>query len=133
MRGFALVELMVVVAIVAILAAIGFPTYQGYVARSQTTAALATVRPGKTMIETAIAEQREASLLDADYIGIKASASCSSVRVEVTSDYAAWIECHVSGSPKVDGKALYLRRDTEGVWTCDASAFDVPYRPGGCS
>ncbi|WP_429001774.1 hypothetical protein [Xanthomonas sacchari] len=37
---------MAAVAIVAILAAIGFPVYQGYVARSQTTAALA-VAAGK--------------------------------------------------------------------------------------
>ncbi|MBB6367824.1 MULTISPECIES: pilin [unclassified Xanthomonas] len=131
-RGFALIELMVAVAIVAILAAIGFPVYQGYVARSQTTAALAILRPGKTMIETAIAEQRDASLLDADYIGVKAAASCSAVSVDVTSNYVVQLGCRVSGNSKVEGKILYLKRNVEGVWTCDASAFEVPYRPGGC-
>ncbi|WP_319019924.1 pilin [Xanthomonas sacchari] len=131
-RGFALIELMVAVAIVAVLAAIGFPVYQGYVARSQTTAALAILRPGKTMIETAVAEQRDASLLDADYIGVRASASCSSVSVDVTSNYVVQLGCRVSGNSKVEGKTLYLKRDGEGVWTCDASAFELPYRPGGC-
>lgn len=132
MRGFALIELMMAIVIVAVLAAIGFPVYQGYVARSQTTAALAILRPGKTMIETAVAEQRDASLLDADYIGIKAAASCSAVSVDVTGNYMVQLGCRVSGNSKVEGKILYLRRNVEGVWTCDASAFEVPYRPGGC-
>ncbi|NYF20476.1 type IV pilus assembly protein PilA [Xanthomonas sp. JAI131] len=132
MRGFALIELMIVVAIVAILAAIGMPLYQGYVAKSQVTAALATVRPGKTTIETAIAERRDVSIVDADYVGLRSSSACPSIDVSLAEDYVARIECHVAGNSKVDGKSLFLRRDSEGVWTCDASAFDVPYRPGGC-
>ncbi|WP_167336265.1 pilin [Xanthomonas sacchari] len=84
------------------------------------------------MIETAVAEQRVASLLNADHIGIKASASCSSVSVEVSNNYLAQLGCRVSGNSKVDGNILYLKRNVEGVWTCNASAFEVPYRLGGC-
>ncbi|HHW4685814.1 MAG TPA: pilin, partial [Xylella sp.] len=41
--GFNLVELMIVIAIIALLAVIAPPAYQHYVARSQVTAALADI------------------------------------------------------------------------------------------
>lgn len=58
-RGFTLIELMIVVAIVGILAAVALPAYQDYTARSRVTEGLALAADAKAMIATGAATQNE--------------------------------------------------------------------------
>jgi len=50
-QGFTLIELMIVVAIVAILAGVGMPAYQNYTARAKFTEVVAATGPLKTGVE----------------------------------------------------------------------------------
>jgi len=50
-KGFTLIELMIVVAIIGILAAIAIPQYQNYTARSQVTRALSEASSIKSIVE----------------------------------------------------------------------------------
>ncbi|MGY0560270.1 pilin [Luteimonas sp. A277] len=136
-KGFTLIELMIVVAIIAILAAIALPAYQNYVARSQVTAGLADIRAGVTAYEEGIqAGNRIDDPTDVTNLGLAATTP----RCAITAT-GAWnapsgqtIVCTLNGNPNVDDKTVTLTRDTNGQWPCTvASDLDPKHVPAGCT
>lgn len=134
--GFTLIELMIVVVIIAVLAAIGIPQYQNYVARAQAAAGLAEIAPGRTAYETMIndGETDDSKFTDVSNLDLQPTTT----RCDVTATYDAsgggtgTIACKLKGSPAVNTKTITLERNSEGVWTCK-SELDDKFRPKPCT
>lgn len=129
-RGFSLVELMIVVAIIAILSAIAILFYQNFTIRSQVSAGLSDLRVGMTAFEEAVVARDLTVFSHAD-IGLSfATARCEPIGIDPGPD--GYVSCTLNGHPAIRGGVIELSRNSEDGWSCHISGIDERFFPEGC-
>ncbi|WP_145155946.1 pilin [Pseudomonas oryzihabitans] len=152
-KGFTLIELMIVVAIIGILAAIAIPQYQNYVARSQVARVMSEAGSLRTAVENCVLNGRTTVgtgagecdpgatgsnlLTGASQTGatLPANTGVPQVTIGTNATTASTVVASFgnNSAPVLASTALtWTRAPADGTWRCFTTA-PANLRPAGCA
>ena len=141
-QGFTLIELMIVVAIIGILAAIAIPAYQDYIVRSKVTELVSAASACKNSVSEYFQTQNTAPT-DNDEAGCSDNSSQYVTSLTVASTAATAATVTVLADPAIGGgilatdgvvlTAAYDATTGQVEWTCGpAGTMEPKYLPANC-
>ena len=138
-KGFTLIELMIVVAIIAILAAIAIPAYQDYLIRSQVSEGAVLADGSKTAMAEFYSNKGSFPTTNAS-AGLASAGSISgqyvsSVNVGTTQGKIVATYSGAKANTKIQAKTLIFSAVTNAgsiEWHCTGGTVDSKYLPTSC-
>ena len=131
-KGFTLIELMIVVAIIGILAAIAIPAYQNYTKRSHVSEGLSLAGGAKAAVTEYYASNGKWPTSNTE-AGIATTITGNAVKsVVVTNSGVITVTYNTKAEP--NKKIILQGKDADGAvqWDCKGGDLDDKYRPSNC-
>ena len=134
-KGFTLIELMIVVAIIGILAAVAIPAYQDYIGRAQMSEPVTLLGGGKTPISEYIADKGAIPSALTDVMSTTSGKYTASI--VLTGDVTTITLTATMASAGVNANLLnttVLLKSTDGAksWTCTKGTAPDKFLPSAC-
>lgn len=134
-QGFTLIELMIVVAIIGILAAVAIPAYQDYTIRAKISEGLNLAGGVKSRVEETRIGLGQFPAFHASY-GLAAAPSITGNNVgEVEVTAGGVITVTFANDPAITTKTITLTPTIQSGsirWSCTGGSVDSKYRPASC-
>lgn len=137
-KGFTLIELMIVIAIIGVLASFAIPAYQDYLARAQVAEGITLSGAGKAPLSEYFSDRGLWPLTASDVLAATAGKYVSQITIvggAGTTDPVT-LETRMKGTgvnPLIAGGTLLLRSSDGGsTWDCSGGSIGPKYKPGAC-